>query len=80
MTDEEIWAVWDEVIDVNTGIDPVPFARAIEAARTTAEQSEPVAWMNPSEHDVSEAFVWQRQNWHHDYTVAVYRAPAEVKE
>lgn len=39
MTDEEIWAVWDEVIGVNTGIDPVPFARAIEAARATAEQS-----------------------------------------
>jgi hypothetical protein len=28
MTDDEIWGVWDEVIGVNVGIDPVPFARA----------------------------------------------------
>jgi hypothetical protein len=32
MNDDEIWSIWDEVIGVNVGINPVPFARAILAS------------------------------------------------
>ena len=29
MKPEEIWSIWDEVVDVDMGFDPVPFANAI---------------------------------------------------
>jgi hypothetical protein len=32
MNDDEIWSVWDEVIGVNVGIDPIHFACAILAS------------------------------------------------
>jgi hypothetical protein len=29
MTDEKLWAIWDEVIGIDTGINPIPYARAV---------------------------------------------------
>jgi hypothetical protein len=70
MTNDEIWSVWADVIGVDVGIDPIPFARAILNAAPSTQavgEEDKFEWARKV-YDVSESAPGELQRFW-DYAV-----------